>query len=162
MPKPVIVTLPDDLIAECDAWAREVVAHYTNDGEHPHTMPWTADRMTDEELRQWLASRKDAGRVIDIETCEIGHWYHNMNDEYGIRDLLDELPEGMRGYTDKTIFVRSSDSNGWVSECDLPEEKWPALKDRIKRSRLSGSASEKQQQEIDEKQQQEIDEQREF
>ena len=49
-----------------------------------HKMPWTRHLMTNEELRQWLASRSKAGCQINAETCEIGGWYVNEVDEYGI------------------------------------------------------------------------------
>ena len=34
-------------------------------------MPFTSDQLTREQFEAWLASRKEAGRVIDIETCEL-------------------------------------------------------------------------------------------
>ena len=37
-----------------------------------NAMPWTASLMTTDELFEWLASRKGAARVIDIESCELG------------------------------------------------------------------------------------------
>jgi hypothetical protein len=27
-----------------------------------------------EDFQQWVESRKEAGRTIDIETCELGRW----------------------------------------------------------------------------------------
>jgi site-specific recombinase XerD len=50
-------------------------------------MPWTLDQFTEDELRQWLASRKEVGKQIDVETCEIGWWYVNMVDEWDAVDL---------------------------------------------------------------------------
>ena len=34
-------------------------------------MPFTSAQVTREQFEAWLASRKEAGRVIDIDTCEI-------------------------------------------------------------------------------------------
>jgi hypothetical protein len=48
-------------------------------------MPWLRGLMTREELVAWLASRKEAGRAIDIETCELGKWPADDCDPYGIR-----------------------------------------------------------------------------
>ncbi len=39
--------------------------------EEMQMMPWTRDLMTSEEMRQWVASREEAGLKIDIETCEL-------------------------------------------------------------------------------------------
>jgi hypothetical protein len=127
------IMLTEDLVQKCEDYARSVIAHYSQ-GEHPHTMPWSRNLMTDDELREWLASRKEAGAKIDIKTCEIGHWYANANgDPYGIRDLLGEEDHLEKGYTDKFNWVRSPDSNGWICEGDLPPEKGKALYDRIYR-----------------------------
>jgi hypothetical protein len=79
---------------------------YSNSGDRLTAMPWTRDQFSDDELRQWLASRKEAARKIDITTCEIGAWYHSMNDEYGIREMLGEQTEEQLGYSDKSNFVR--------------------------------------------------------
>ena len=132
----VIVRLSDDLIAKCEDWAAEVVAHYSGSGIHH--MPWSRHEMTHEQLRKWLASREEAGKLIDIETCEIGCWYANANgDVYEIRgDILGEEEHLEKGHTDKFNFVRSPDSDGWVCEGDLPPAKGMALYDRIYRERF--------------------------
>jgi hypothetical protein len=131
-PKTVTVTLSDDLIAKCEDWAAEVVARYAGSGLH--AMPWSRHEMTPEQLRKWLASRKEAGKLIDIETCEIGCWYADANrDEYGIREMLGERGDSEDGYIDKFNFVRSPDSDGWVCEGDLPPAKGKAMYDRIYR-----------------------------
>jgi hypothetical protein len=88
-------------------------------------MPWTRDRRTDEQLRQWVASRKEAGRMVDIQTCEIGEWYSDDLDPYGVE------PTKRSGQTGKWLFVRSTVTNGWVSEGDLPKEKAKALYARL-------------------------------
>jgi hypothetical protein len=96
--------------------------------------PWTRNQLSDDELREWLASREEARRVIDIETCETGCWYVNEMDEYGIREQLGELPEELIGASiNRWNFVRSAESNGWVSIADLPKEKVRAFRERGKR-----------------------------
>ena len=127
----MIVTLTDEEEEECENFVRELVAHYSN-GETMAIMPWSSDKLSDDELRQWLASRKDAGQVIDIESCELDWWYAKMLDPYGIYEALgEELPDDCLG---RERFVRSPESNGWISEGDLPKEKLKALRERIKRA----------------------------
>lgn len=53
-------------------------------------MPWTSDQLTREQFDAWLASRKEAGRGIDIETCELGCWGCYLNDPYGARPDADK------------------------------------------------------------------------
>ena len=130
-----LVRVPDDLVEEVKNWAEKFTEDHRK-GDPLQAMPWTRDLMTDEELRAWRASRKEAGRVIDIETCEIERWYANANgDPYGIGEMLGEEDHLDKGYTDKFDFVRSPDSNGWVCIVDLPHEKGVALYDRIHRDR---------------------------
>ena len=105
--------------------ARKVTAHYS-EGDLPHTLPWNRELLTHDEFKAWVASRQDAGAKIDIETCEIGCWYHTMDDPYF-------LGLGQEGYGDKSSFVRSPESRGWVCEFDLPIDKIHALLDRVKR-----------------------------
>jgi hypothetical protein len=128
----VIVTLTDDEIERCENFARELVAHYSS-GETMSIMPWSRDKLSDDELRQWLASRKEAGQVIDIESCELGWWYAETLDPYGIYKALGEFPEEY-SCVGRERFVRSPESNGWISEGDLPKEKLKALRERIKRA----------------------------
>jgi hypothetical protein len=98
------------------------------------TMPWTRDLMTDEELRRWLAGRKEAGRAIDIETCELRWWYANDFDPYGILNDLGDLPMPRdECLTGRNFFVRSPESRGWVWEGDLSSETGHAMYDRINR-----------------------------
>ena len=122
------VRLPSDLIAKCKAWATEVAARYG--GDDLHAMPWSRDMITHDELRQWLASREQAARMIDIETCELGCWHTLDTDPYGIREMSGEKPYEQIG---TNRFVRSPDSGGWVWEGDLPEAKGKAMYDRIHR-----------------------------
>jgi hypothetical protein len=81
------------------------------------------DRMTKDEF---LANRKAAGRVIDVETCDIAEWYADLADPYGV----DRPPPECIG---RIRFVASAESDGWVFVEDLPEHKRRALHDRIKR-----------------------------
>jgi hypothetical protein len=129
MPKNV-VRLPPDLIAKCEVYAREVAAYYTSHGDDREAcLPWSRDEFDLEYLRTWLASRKNAGRLIDIDTCEIGCWYAYDADPYGLTpDLSDEMKQ-----IGKNRFVRSAESHGWVCEDDLPLEKVKAMYDRIER-----------------------------
>lgn len=130
-----IVTLPADLIEEVMDWATKLVARYRS-GDPLQAMPWTRDQMSDDQLRAFLASRKEAASKIDIETCEIGCWYANANgDPYEIRSMLAEEDHLDKGYSDRFNFVRSPDSGGWICEGDLPKEKGIALYDRIHRER---------------------------
>jgi hypothetical protein len=78
--------------------------------------------------KEFLASRKAAGRVIDVETCKIGKLAVNVADPYGV----------YRGEVDACIgnllFVASLASDGWVLAYDLPEDKRRALDARIDRA----------------------------
>jgi hypothetical protein len=121
MPKPVIVQLSDEEIAECKRFAREICAHYST-GEKMQIMPWSRDQLTIDELREWLESRKEAGSKIDIATCEIGWWYGEALDPYGIYQELGEFNEE-HSCIGREYFVRSPESNGWVDIGDLPKEK---------------------------------------
>jgi hypothetical protein len=113
-------------------WAREQAAKAAaryGSGDRLHAMPWTRDQMRKEELEQWVGSRKEAGRAIDIATCEIARWYTLDLDPYLVND---DLPDEWR-QIGKNEFVRSSESRGWVHCSDLPEEKYKALLLRIAR-----------------------------
>lgn len=95
-------------------------------------LPWTSDRLTLAEFEQWVANRKEAGRAIDIETCELGRWAAYDADPYGLQDRKGELRESMK-QLGTNRFVRSPESNGWICENDLPVEKVRAMYDRIDR-----------------------------
>jgi hypothetical protein len=82
--------------------------------------------MTDNELEQWLAGRKKAGGAIDVATCEITWRHGQVLDPYGVRELTPE--EYQIG---RLVFVRSPESDGWVSLYDLPKESAHALWQRI-------------------------------
>jgi hypothetical protein len=95
-------------------------------------MPWTRGGMTIEEFDQWVATREEAGRRIDIETCERDAWKAYDLDPYGIRDAKGELNDEMK-QIGTNRFVRSPMSGGWIWEGDLPAEKGKALYARIRR-----------------------------
>jgi hypothetical protein len=92
-------------------------------------MPFTRDRLTPGELQAWLATRKDAGCVIDIETCEVAWCYACDFDPY---DVIPDLPKELQ-MVGRNHYVRSGDSCGWISARDLPEEKRKALDARFRR-----------------------------
>jgi hypothetical protein len=71
------VTFTPEMIEECEEFCECLTAHYRNNGDRRTAMPWTRDQFTNNELPLWLASRKVAGKQIDIESCEIGWWYVN-------------------------------------------------------------------------------------
>jgi hypothetical protein len=92
-------------------------------------MPWTQNLFTPEQTRQWVASRKEAGAAIDIETCELDRWHADDDDRYGVNPDCEMLSMG------RTYFVRSPTSNGWINEGHLPVEKIRAMYDRVERNR---------------------------
>src|SRR5262245_16767602 len=111
----------DDLIAKVTSWAKDMIAE----------MPRSRDLFPPDVLRQWLASRKEIAKTIDLVACEIGWWGVNEADPYGIRallldadpdpDELERLENSSSGSID--VFVRSPDSNGWVYAFDLSNDK---------------------------------------
>jgi hypothetical protein len=128
------IKLPPELVDKCWDYASKMVEHYSNSGDRITAMPWTRDQLSADELRAWLASRKEAGRNIDIETCELGWWYTQDADPYGIYRALGEFNEAMY-QVGRNRFVRSPDSQGWVCEDDLPIEKFCAMQERVERER---------------------------
>jgi hypothetical protein len=136
-----LVTLPPEVLERCDTFAKDLVAHYRNKGDRITAMPWTLDQFSGDELRQWLASREGAGAKIDIETCELGWWYAQDADPYGIREALGEFPEAMH-QIGRNRFVRSPDSQGWVAVEDLPKEKIRAFFARCEREHAAARDSE--------------------
>jgi hypothetical protein len=95
-------------------------------------MPWTSHLMTIAEFGEWIASRAEAGRSIDIETCELDRWKAYDADPYKFLDRKGELREQMK-QVGTNRFVRSPESRGWISEDDLPPDKHKAMYDRIRR-----------------------------
>lgn len=90
--------------------------------------------LTDDECREWLASRKEAGRKIDVATCEFSWWRVNFPDPYNVLKRLGEpLPGDCDGCLVKDYFVRSPESRGWIVLSDLPKSSADALLVRIHR-----------------------------
>jgi len=79
--------------------------------------------MTAEEIKNWLAIRKEAGLHIDPETAEVEWIYALTLDPYGI---YPELPEEYR-QVGREYFARSPGSDVWVEFGDLPEATRAAL-----------------------------------
>jgi hypothetical protein len=75
------------------------------------------------EIRQWLASRKEAGREIDPETAEVGWMFADTFDPYGVFPFL---PEGKQP-VGRENFARSPGSDVWVWFGDLPTATAKAL-----------------------------------
>jgi hypothetical protein len=84
---------------------------------------------------EFLASRKAAGRAIDIETCTIWSEHCNLLDPYGV-DLDSDC------CIESVIFVRSAESDGPIYEEDLPEDKYHALCARIDRTKQTPTTAE--------------------
>ena len=58
----------------------------------------------------YLANREEAGRVIDIETCEIRCFWVDYFDPYGTAPFDEDMPtDGSNCW-----FVRSAESGGWI------------------------------------------------
>ena len=103
-------------------------------------MPWTSALLTLDEFKEWVASRKEAGRSIDIEICELGRWYVQVLDPYGLYAAFGEESEDqIGGY----FFVRNPHSTGWVWANDLPESKRKSMYERITRKREAAEAEKK-------------------
>jgi hypothetical protein len=94
-----------------------------------NAMPWTHELMTDAEFAEWVASRKEAGQAINIETCELGSWYADDMNPYD-----DQSSEG--DWTSRHRFVRAPESRGWVHEGDLPPDAACALCARMMTYRM--------------------------
>src|SRR5262249_39196424 len=91
--------------------------------------------MTMHEFRDWVASRKAAAATIHIETCELGCWYGQVLDPYGLLEVQGELPEEVR-QVGRNHCVRSSDSGGWINEHDLSPAQAQAMHARFEREYL--------------------------
>ena len=78
--------------------------------------------------KEFLRSRRLAGRVVDVETCEIEKFEVNVADPYGVD------PDPAVGCVGRLLFVEFPESEGCVCVHDLPEDKRRALYARIARS----------------------------
>ena len=74
-------------------------------------------------VEQWLATRKEAGALLDPETAEVMWCYAQTLDPYGVDpDLPEECHQVGREY-----FARSRGSDIWVWFGDLPDQ----VRDRL-------------------------------
>ena len=121
---------PEDLLEGLQPDLHEIAQQGWWAGNAMQRMPWTRDCLTREQFDAWLVSRKEAGRGIDIETCELGRWKAYDCDVYGARELPREMQQ-----VGTNRYVRSPTSNGWINEEDLPVWKYCAMYDRIQRRR---------------------------
>jgi hypothetical protein len=55
--------------------AKRRAAYFRNNGDRLTAMPWTQAQFSEDELRAWLASRKEAAKTINVATCEIASWH---------------------------------------------------------------------------------------
>jgi hypothetical protein len=78
------------------------------------------------KVKEFRLNRQAAGRLIDIETCELFRMSACDDDPYDIK--LAPYPQW-----GTNRFVRSQDSDGWIHEGDLPVEKGRAMYARIER-----------------------------
>ena len=77
----------------------------------------TNEKMTAEEIENWLAIRKEAGLQIDPETAEVDWDYALALDPYYVGY---EIPEEYQ-QVGREYFARSPGSDVWVWFGDLPE-----------------------------------------
>jgi hypothetical protein len=95
--------------AEFENYVDAQVEFWTNNGDRTAALPWTSDQLAPEEFRLWVASRKEAGREIDIETCGLGRWYALDFDPYSADP---DLPEEWRSPVSALWCLRASDRSG--------------------------------------------------
>jgi hypothetical protein len=103
--------------------------------EEMQDMPWGSENLTTIEFLYWYASRKAAGKTIDVKTCEISVWHCHWHDVYGLLDRLNLIPDNYSDCIGKEVFVRAPGSNGWVAIDDLPSTIAKKLKVRMDRER---------------------------
>jgi hypothetical protein len=132
MTKVHMVTLSKEEMEKCKEHAEEVIAHYTAGDDRMANLPWTNGDLSLEEFKAWVASRAEAGKAVDIETCDLGDWHTYVIDSYGVRARAGQLSEEMQ-QIGRNRFVRSPGSKGWVCEDDLSPASREALRARIRR-----------------------------
>jgi hypothetical protein len=81
----------------------------TQHGQEEKMTDQEMQEMTKEEVQRFLADRKEAGKKIDLENCEVFGGHGNWFDPYNVRESS-EFSYG------KHLFVRSPKSDGWVHE----------------------------------------------
>jgi hypothetical protein len=82
------------------------------------------------KVKEFHANRQAAGRLIDIETCELFETTGYLSDPYDIN--LAHYP-----VVGSMCYVRSEGSDGWIWDGDLPKKVWPAMRRRIERECLA-------------------------
>jgi hypothetical protein len=98
----------------------------------------TNNTKTPEAYAAFVANRREAGRLIDIETCELhsreayAYDMRGIRDVYGVLGIPERRPETSKLGID--YFVSSPTSDGWISEQHLPPEKREAILARIPRA----------------------------
>jgi len=135
----------ESVVAAAHAQSRQepTMAHATNSPTTvPHVMvhATTGERTviqltpkagwTAAEAQTFLAERKKKAERIDPEACEIGRWFVEAVDLYGIFDVPDEW-----SCVGNERFVRNVPDGDWVWVGHLPKEKAKALGERIERQR---------------------------
>jgi hypothetical protein len=96
-----------------------------NDLPRKHTL--NANLMPTEEFASWIATRKEAGSSINIETAELTGWQCVDGDPYGIHSWS----SGEASAHSLHYFVRDAESRGWIWQNDLPEYKRATVQVRI-------------------------------
>jgi hypothetical protein len=100
----------------------------------------TDTKKTREAHEAYVANRREAGRVIDIETCNYGIFYTELFDPYLTYPWDDDPPDRIKKYSgsvQKCLFVCSEASGGWIELQDLPKEKQEAFLRRVERERAN-------------------------
>jgi hypothetical protein len=75
-----------------------------------------------------VASRKEAGKRIDVETCNVCMTIGNVLDQYGLYAAEDAAAGRVPDEDERTVcagrlyWARSSEADGWVEMGDLPED----------------------------------------
>jgi hypothetical protein len=87
-------------------------------------LPRKAKLMETEEFASYIAARKEAGRLINIESAELKGWWCFEGDPYGLHSWSS-------GEVSPHYFVRDAESRGWVWQNGLPEDKRAAVQARI-------------------------------
>jgi hypothetical protein len=82
-----------------------------------------------DQIKQWLAIRKEAGHKIDPETAEVMWTYADGFDPYGVDPTL----PGEEYNIGRAYFARSPGSDIWVWFHDLPEATSDRLWEKHKR-----------------------------
>ncbi len=96
-------------------------------------MPMVRSLPTQEEFAAWIASRKEAGAKIDVNTAELKGWWTPEGAPY---EVCRWAPEGahQNGHKPEVrphFFVRDPQSRGWIWQGDLPDDKRSKMQVRI-------------------------------